>query len=327
MKTLSLIVPHYTEPWEIGEKLFSMLRLQRGAAFDETEVILVNDGEGNALPASRFDGFPYAFRQLTIPHAGVSAARNAGLEAASADWVMFCDFDDTFAHIYALRDILHGLSLADAYDMLWTDLYIENGKTVPRQLIKKTHQDAVFTHGKLFRRDFLIKNGLRFNEALRFNEDSEFCAIFLAKCDYRRTGHLDTDAPPYVWCWREDSTTNREGADTAAAWGHFKRNLSVCRAFEENLPLPRYCAMVTRTVFDAYYTLNGTRLQPELVPMIGEFRKWYLAHRQYFGRTDVATLTRIQAVSRSECIRPDHDESLPIGAWLDQLAAGDELKE
>ena len=316
---LDIIIPHYTENWQVGKKMFSMLDLQRGIDFAKIGVIVVNDGHDNALDQSCFDGHPYRVDQISIPHAGVSAARNAGLRASKAQWVMFCDFDDMFAHVYALRDILNALEEADGYDMLWSDLYIENGKTEKWQLIKKTQEDAVFTHGKLFRRQCLLDNDIWFNTDLAFNEDSEFNAIFHTKIHFKRTGKLITDVPPYVWCWRKDSTTNREGAAVSAAWGHYKRNVSVCKAFEERMPLDRYCAMVTRMVYDTYYTLNGKNLQPELLPMKEDFRNWYRDHKRFYGRVDQKALAAIQTISRAECIREDHDESTGIDAWLAQF--------
>lgn len=81
---LDIIVPHYKEPLEIVQKFFSMLDIQRGVDFDSFRVILVNDGEENAFPDSYFESLPYPFRQISIPHSGVSAARNAGLDAAQA---------------------------------------------------------------------------------------------------------------------------------------------------------------------------------------------------------------------------------------------------
>lgn len=319
---LDLIIPHYTEPWSVGKKMFDMLDIQRGMNFDQIRVIVVNDGEDHAIDQSCLQDRPYRAEQISIAHAGVSAARNAGLRYASAKWIMFCDFDDMFAHAYALRDILNALQEAgDEYDMLWSDLYIENGKSEQWQLIKKTKEDAVFTHGKLFRRQALLDNDMWFNTDLTFNEDSEFNAIFHTKVNFKRTGHLITDTPPYIWCWRKDSTTNRDGAAVAAAWGHYKRNLSVCRAFEERMPLPRYCAMITRTVYDAYYTLNGTDLQPELLPMKQDFKGWYLQHKQYFGKVGPKAVEAIDTISKAECIRQDHDQSIDINRWLANLEA------
>lgn len=316
---LDLIIPHYTEPWDIGKKMFEILDVQRGIDFADIKVILVNDGKENALDQKHFENRPYRVEQISIDHAGVSAARNAGIRASDAEWVMFCDFDDTFTNIYSLRDILNALKQGEGYDMLWSDLYIEDGKSEEWHLIKKDKEDAVFTHGKVFRRQCLLDNDMWFNTELNYNEDSEFNAIFHTKVHFQRTGKLVTPTPPYAWCWRKESTSNRDGSSIPAAWGHFKRNLSVCKAFEERMPLPRYCAMVTRTVYDAYYTLNGKHLESELQDMKRQFAEWYMAHKQYFGRIDVKSIAMIDVISQAEAKREDHDKSLNIIDWLKKI--------
>ena len=103
--SLDIIMPHYKEPWDTVKKFFAMLELQRGIDFHSFRVLIVNDGKENAFPLNQFSSFPYEVLQISITHAGVSAARNAGLLASEAEWVMFCDCDDMFAHPYALLDI------------------------------------------------------------------------------------------------------------------------------------------------------------------------------------------------------------------------------
>ena len=85
---LDLIIPHYTEPWQVGKKMFDMLDIQRGMDFAKIRVIVVNDGEDHALDQSCLQDRPYRAEQISIAHAGVSAARNAGLRYASAKWIM-----------------------------------------------------------------------------------------------------------------------------------------------------------------------------------------------------------------------------------------------
>lgn len=75
---LDIIMTHYTEHWATGAKFFNMLDLQRDVDFAQIRVILVNDGKENKLPEEYFSGRPYRVEQISIDHAGVSAARNAG---------------------------------------------------------------------------------------------------------------------------------------------------------------------------------------------------------------------------------------------------------
>ena len=103
---LDLVITHYKSPWSLGKPWFDMLALQRNIDFDDIGVILVNDGEDSAMDDALFKDYPFSVKNLTIPHAGVSGARNAGIDASEAEWVMICDFDDTFLSVNALHILL-----------------------------------------------------------------------------------------------------------------------------------------------------------------------------------------------------------------------------
>lgn len=316
---LDIIIPHYNEPWSVGRKLFDILALQRDIDFADIHVILVNDGPEHALPDSFFTDRPYRVEQISIPHAGVSAARNAGLRAATREWVMFCDFDDTFAHVYALRDILTVLP-APNHDVLWGEMLVEDGrKPGVVNVFRDGKLNSVFTHAKLYRREFLLFHGLWFNTALTFNEDSEFNAILFGKVDMNRVGKITTQLPLYIWCWRADSTTNRGGRDEEAALCHYLRNKNVCDAYERDLPRNRYCAMVARTVWDAYFTLNTPTRSERMDEMRRDFAMWYADHRQAFLDADMKDIPSIKAIASAEYKRPDHCENISIEQWLHGL--------
>ena len=117
---LDIIMPHYDEPWEEGEKFFTMLDLQRDADFSQVRVILVQDGPENTIDNSHFSGRPYGVRQIVIPHGGVSAARNAGLNAATGDFVMFCDFDDIGRNLVFIHGKVYRREFLLEHD-LWFD--------------------------------------------------------------------------------------------------------------------------------------------------------------------------------------------------------------
>ena len=144
--SLDLIVTHYKEPWELGKPMFDVLALQRNIDFKDVSVILVNDGEENALPAECFEGYPYEIHQISIPHGGVSRARNAGLDASVADWVMFCDFDDSFSSLFGLHLIFAAMQ-EDSCDTLWS-CFTEEALGDDGIVHLVAHErDYVFVHG------------------------------------------------------------------------------------------------------------------------------------------------------------------------------------
>ena len=105
---LSLILPVYKVEAYVGACLDSILTALEQVESDESfEVICVDDGSpdrcGKILESyrERFAALARADRvSYMVIHqknAGVSAARNAGLEAATGEWLWFIDSDDSIA--------------------------------------------------------------------------------------------------------------------------------------------------------------------------------------------------------------------------------------
>lgn len=322
---LDIIIPHYTEPWGVGEKMFTILALQRGIDFSAFRVLLVNDGEENRLPDEYFAKLPYRVEQISIPHKGVSAARNAGIDHATAPWLMFCDFDDTFAHVYALRDIMSILP-ADGYDMLHSRMIVED-RTEGKDLLtfSPESQRFVFTHGKVYRKAFLDEQGIRFDETMRFQEDSLFNATVIARTSHTHIGEIKSVSPLYVWIRRPSSVTN-SGRDDEAMFSHFIRNLKATEENRVSRDYDCYCGMVTRTVWDAYYMLNCKPGSADTKQKIREmFVPWIRARRSDFGKVSDEMLAKIIAVARTELREsPIPDDKATVTNWLDDILKGGE---
>lgn len=325
---LDIIIPHYKEEWEIGEKLFTMLRLQRGIDFDDIRVTVINDG-GHQLPTKCFRNIGYTVRQINVPHGGVSAARNAGIDNATAEWVMFCDFDDVFASLYALRDIMTVLP-ADGYDVLWSQMIAEN-LTDEEKFIYFTPktQTWVFTHGKVYRRTFLNDNNIRFNTALTFNEDSEFNARIIARLDYHRIGEIKCQCPMYIWVKRDNSVTH-SGRTDEATYGHFRRNLIVTQDNLECRGEEYFRGMVTRTVWDTWFMVNGRRTSKEMKhKILSEFVPWITERKDAFMKVSADILSQIREISRIELVDPDElipDNPELVTAWVNTLIEREEKR-
>ena len=300
---LDIIVTHYQEPWSLGEKMFSILDLQRGVSFDDIRVLLIHDGT-EPFPDEYFSERPYRVEQHRIEHGGISAARNAGIRLATAPWIMFCDFDDTFANVYALRDYLTVIP-TDKYDMIWAPFYAEDVTKDGRMILHERGQNVVFVHGKLYRRQYLIDTGLTFDTGLEFNEDSCFNAILNTVCDYRRIGAIKAPNVPYVWAFNPNSLTTTQGNRWKALRGLYDRNKKVVECFKREyqsgrLPYDRYCAMVARACVDAYYMLNLKEIPEEVADLRDDFIKFYHEHQGDMWATDADMLRKVKAISKAE---------------------------
>ena len=323
---LDIIITHYREDWAVCEKQFRMLGLQRCVDWAKIHVTVINDG-GQHIPEEKLEDLCFPVKQVDIPHGGVSRARNAGIENATETWVMFLDCDDCFANIYALKDIMNILEQKDAedrFDMMWCECCEEDYINGAEMLYLMPYNKIfVFCHGKVYRRQFLVDEGIRFDPDLRFNEDSCFNAVIIARTPHTRIGQIKTLAPVYAWIRRENSVTMGTDAPDSGALGQFHRNLRVTEENRLHREWDHYTGMVTRTAYDAYYMLMGRRISTKCKRRIAdEFIPWMRERMSAFGRVRPEILDQIRDVSKSELIEtgeiiPDSHEI--VREWMEKI--------
>lgn len=306
---LDIVVPHYNEPWEECSKLFESLAMQRYADFNDFQVLLVNDGEGHSLISQiAARNYPYRVTEFTIPHGGVSAARNCGLELSKADWIMFCDCDDVFANIYAMKCILPVLD-TDRHDLLWSPFYVEvnpNG-----DVAVKDQFNQLFIHAKIFRRRFLIENKLRFNTDLEYSEDTAFCTVACMCLAPERIGKINCSVIPYTWTYRKGSATTDLTRAEKNAVSLFRRQAYVARELKMRNRMHEAMAMAYRALCDAYVILNRTDFHPDdrFVQEVRSFRrKWYDCEYYVDEETKVKAIeSAMKEAYAAESVLPDKD--------------------
>ena len=297
--TISIIIPHWTEPMRVGRKLLDMLKLQRGIDFREIEVILVSDGEENMIPPEELRGYPYQITTTAIPRRGVSAARNAGLELAGGEWIRFCDFDDTFTGIYCLREILGAIrESGSGFDLLWHPFYVEDAAGN----LSMRDWEPVMLHGKWFRRSFLMEHGIRFPERLRYSEDSAFLVWVDLEITPERHGALSLPFIPYVWCYQEGSVTVNPENGWRNLRGLFDRHRWVAELFRSRGMKKEYRQMCTRILCDWYYHLHRDDLPKDRKESFElEALEFYQEHREEIEETfGGPEMGAILAASRKE---------------------------
>lgn len=100
---ISVVIPFYNLERYVRPCLDSVLAaIRRGGAGASIEVICVDDGSADGTAAlldaaaADFTSAGACFRVIRKPNGGEGSARNAGLEAATGDWVTFLDGDDVW---------------------------------------------------------------------------------------------------------------------------------------------------------------------------------------------------------------------------------------
>ena len=92
MPRLSVIVPVYKAEQYLQQCVESIL----GQSFADLELLLIDDGspDGSGAMCDRFAAQDPRVRVIHKENGGVSTARNAGLDAATGDYIAFVDSDD-----------------------------------------------------------------------------------------------------------------------------------------------------------------------------------------------------------------------------------------
>ncbi len=215
---ISVIVPVYNAETWLPRCIESVL----SQSYENLELILVDDGStDDSLAVCR--KYADGDSRVTVIHqenGGVSSARNAGLERARGEWVLFVDSDDEILPSYCL-DMVRAAGEQDV-DVLIARPAVAAAPETELFAQKKALVEACFSFretdfsynidgpwGKLFRRELLEANQIRFPEKLRRSEDAYFCA----------------------WCY---ACAGRIGLLNRFGYCHAEREGSLCHSFVPN---------------------------------------------------------------------------------------------
>ncbi|KAA8667956.1 MULTISPECIES: glycosyltransferase family 2 protein [Pantoea] len=190
-KTLfSIIIPVYNAQNTIRRTLQSVLN----QTFSSYEIIVVNDGsrDNSARILQEFAHYP----QVTVLNqinAGVSAARNSGLQQASGEYVLFLDADDWVDDNFLMSFKLNlNAWPAEAVDLMVGNLNDNRiGKVsqagffsqqdIPYVLGELEMSDNIgYLHNKCYRRQIIDDLHLRFMEGVSMSEDLLFNLKFFS---------------------------------------------------------------------------------------------------------------------------------------------------
>ncbi|MBI3519556.1 MAG: glycosyltransferase family 2 protein [Bacteroidetes bacterium] len=185
---ISIVIPCYNGSNHIGETIGSILS-QDEVRF---EIIIVDDGSTDDSK-TKIDSFlDPRICYLYQNNKGVSAARNNGFVHAKGTYVIFFDADDIMTpHFLSSRvnklkdnldlDFISGEVQKFDENGLITGYYRGTSKNVVHEILLYNIEVVTCPSNYCFRKDFLVKNGLLFNEKLSSTADKFFlvhCAKF-----------------------------------------------------------------------------------------------------------------------------------------------------
>lgn len=253
MKKLEILVPQYNETDEVIKPLLDSIAIQQNVDFDEIGVIICNDGSDTLLSAKLLGSYPYSIEYHLEPHRGVSGTRNACLDYATAEYVMFCDADDMFFNACGLWVFFRDAQNED-FDTYVPSFLEESRAADTGSVVYLVHSDdCTFVHGKIHRRQYLLDEKIRWNEALTVHEDSYFNIL----CQSLTEKVYKCPTAFYLWKWRKESVCRHDPKYMLKTYHNMiESNNALIEEFKRRGRDDREQFYVTLAVFDAYYTMN-----------------------------------------------------------------------
>lgn len=293
---VSVIVPVYNAKLYLPACVESVLSQKYG----QWELLLIDNGstDGSRELCEGYAAAHDHVRVLCQEDGGASAARNAGIEAASGEYIVFADADDYLAGEDVLSEMVRVMEETSAdiavgnYKRLW------KGNLLPA----KSHTSfsgadresagfrfqGFFSVGvlsyvwcKMYRRSFLESHSVKFG-AYSYAEDKMFnfaCYIYGA-----RYAFLEKDV--YVYRKNDDSISHSYREDSPACWMKIAQDLR--RFLERENLVQEYGGLVANTIFFAVFFdgkmeyVHGDRSVARVKRVLRRYRNYALAGR-YFG--------------------------------------------
>lgn len=223
---VSVIVPIYNAEKYLQDCIDSIL----GQSHSNVELILVDDGSSDRT-AEICDKNATQDDRIVVIHqenAGVSNARNIGLQRAGGNYITFVDADDTLQKNAITTMLRHAIK--HKVDIVRTNcLTIRNKvrkfepldeglyeKDEIKEIIRKTLAGDIkgYVWLLLIKKDFLIKSGALFDPNLAMMEDTKFYIDILRQCS---SVYLSNDITYYYVLNTTSASRNSS---------NYKRNIS-----------------------------------------------------------------------------------------------------
>ena len=315
---LQILVPQYKETDEVVKSLLDSIAIQQNVDFSEIGVIICNDGSDVHLSVELLSSYPFDVEYHLCPHRGVSATRNACLDYATADYVMFCDVDDMFFNACGLWILFR--EMATGFDSL-VSVFVEETRLPGTGEVTyiNRQQDSTFVHGKVHRRQYLLDRRIRFNDALTIHEDSYF--NILAQNLSQNVKYCPT--PFYLWKWRNDSVCRHDPKYILRTYGNMlDSNDALVDEFLRRGLGDKAAFYTAFMIFDAYYAMN----KPEWINQENReyrqktelrFADYYAKHRDLWNSIPAGDRMAISNAVRSRSVSEGMQmEAVTIDGWL-----------
>ena len=268
MAEVSIIVPIYNSEKNIKSCVDSILN----QSFEDFELILVNDGskDKSGEICKEYAGQDDRIVLIEQENAGVSVARNRGIENATGKYLLFVDSDDIIPFDYVKNMLTAKKKLGDSYFILSAMKIVSPNNSVPEQTlvcgkdnikyidredIVEVFKGYLFNSpcNKLFERKVIINNSIRMKTGMSIAEDLYFNIQYWKSACFDKVAILNDNFYMYIRTG-EESLDNKYNStyyeDHALAYSELER---CCKSFgvseeECEFILRRYYSIIERSL-------------------------------------------------------------------------------
>lgn len=189
--SIDLIIPVYNSKQFMPELLDSIER----QSYKDFRVIFVDDGSSDGTYewlSETLKTVNFRYLLLSQTNRGPSSARNLGIQSTTADWIVFSDSDDILTEEYL--EYLYRATAGSASQMGFCHLKtVKNGQEPKNrhchealcvdelsaaEAMKKHYTNWIAPVSLILNREWVEKDGLRFDENCRYCED----LVFITDC-------------------------------------------------------------------------------------------------------------------------------------------------
>ena len=313
---LQILITQYKETDEVVKPLLDSIAIQQGVDFNDVEVLICNDGTDVHLTPDLLGSYKYHIEYWQNEHKGVSGTRNALMDMATADYIMFCDADDMFCSVCGLYQIF--LDIEQGFDAL-NSVFVEEVNHKGKFVYITHKDDSTFIHGKVYRRQYLIDNNIRWCDRLTIHEDSFFNVMALNLSDKVRV----CNTPFYLWKWRAESVCRSDKKYMLKTFDKYlDSNDALVDDFISRGDMQKAMYFCCHMIFETYYTMN----KPEWVNQENEehraktemrFAEYFAKHKSLWDATPMADKVNVSSTTREKIVKQGmRIEAITIFDWL-----------
>lgn len=186
---ISVIIPVYNAEKTVGNILEKLISQN----YKNIEIITIDDGSKDSSwkILQEFAKQDNRVIMVSQKNAGASAARNTGIRKATGEFITFIDSDDDISDqlIMTLASqiknnsdfIMCGMNINDK-EIVAPNVFIENRRLITQYVLRSllTKNLLYGPYCKLFRRDIIVDNKIKFPQAINYGEDTIFVLDYLS---------------------------------------------------------------------------------------------------------------------------------------------------